>query len=190
MTRPTRLRDALRRVRFVLSLAVLGGACSLALPAHAQQSAPADPPARPGPGLAPREALGLNAAQSALWQAAESATREAHAHALELRARFLRESGDPAAMRDGSAPLRPRVQAMERLHEALEKDRRAVGERWLALDESLDASQRRRLRAMPQVAHWLGLMPPMHGMHEMEMGRPGGPEGRGRPGPGFDGPPR
>jgi len=182
MTSPTRLQGALRRARFLLSLAVLGTAAALALPAHALQSMPMDPPARAGAAVPLREALDLNPAQAALWQAAQSATREARAHALELHARFLRDGGDPDAIRDGSAPLRPRVQAMERLHDALEKDRSAVSERWLALDESLDAAQRQRLRAMPEAAHGLGLMPPsMHGMHG-GIGSNGEPEGRNRPG--------
>ncbi|MNN14414.1 hypothetical protein D3C81_1274770 [compost metagenome] len=86
---------------------------------------------------------------------------EAQAHALELRARFLRETAD--APPDG--PLRPRAEAMDRLHQALEQDRRAVRERWLALDDSLDAAQRQRLHGAPGApgapgsARWLGLPP-------------------------------
>ncbi|WP_198030810.1 hypothetical protein [Cupriavidus sp. amp6] len=60
-------------------------------------------------------------------------------------------------------PLRPRAEAVDRLHQALEQDRRAVRERWLALDDSLDSAQRLRLRlrlrGAPDAARWLGLPP-------------------------------
>lgn len=158
------------RLRAGLSMLTLCAACLVALPASALQAAPppgAMPPSAP-PAPASAESLGLNPAQARLWQAARSATREAEAHALELRARFLRETPDESP--DG--PLRPRVQAMERLHEAFEQDRRAVRERWLALDDSLDPAQRRRLRGSPEAAHWLGLPP-----HAAMMAPPpGGPQ--------------
>ncbi|UIF86116.1 hypothetical protein [Cupriavidus sp. UYPR2.512] len=60
---------------------------------------------------------------------------------------------------------------MDRLRDALEQDRRALRERWLALDDSLDAAQRRRLRASPEAARWLGL-PPAGAL----MPPPGGPQ--------------
>lgn len=142
------------RLRAGLSVLTLCAACLVALPASALQAGPL-PGAMPPSAPATAESLGLNPAQARLWQAAHSATREAEAHALELRARFVRETADESP--DG--PLRPRVQAMERLHEAFEQDRRAVRECWLALDDSLDPAQRRRLRGLPEAAHWLGLPP-------------------------------
>ncbi|MEM5431596.1 hypothetical protein [Cupriavidus oxalaticus] len=154
------------RLRTSLCGLALCGAALAATPAIALQAGPgphsAMPPPMPAPATA--ESLGLNAAQARLWQAARSAAAEAQAHALELRARFLRETADTAP--DG--PLRPRVEAMDRLHQALEQDRRAVRERWLALDDSLDAAQRQRLRGAPGGARWLGLPPdpmmaPPHG---------------------------
>ncbi len=161
--RPSRLRTA-------LSALALCSACLLATPASALQSGPPPVGAMPAPPIGPAsaESLGLNAAQMRLWQAAHSATREAEAHALELHARLLRETADEAP----DAPLRPRVQAMDRLHDALEQDRRAVRERWLALDDSLDAAQRRRLRTSPEAARWLDLPP----AGAMMMPTPGGPQ--------------
>ncbi|MGT2491910.1 hypothetical protein ACU4GD_18750 [Cupriavidus basilensis] len=97
--------------------AVRGGA--LALPAHALQTGA---PATAGPGLpgspdSLRDALALTPAQTALWQAARAAAREAHAHALELRARFIREEDSPMpparpmrrrpSLRAGRSPRRP-----------------------------------------------------------------------------------
>ncbi len=153
----------LRQARFLLSLAVLGGAGALALPAHALQGGtppmlpmPPEPPAAGMPAPPSPETLGLDAAQTRLLQTARAVSREARAHALELRARFERERGDDAP----DAPLRPRLQAADQLHDAIEQERRAVRERWLALDDSLDAGQRARLRATPEAAHWLGLQPP------------------------------
>lgn len=151
------LHTLLHQARLVASLAVLGGACTLALPAHALQTgAPAGPPPAGARAAITPEALGLNAAQARLLTAARTATREAHAHALELRARLIREQGEDAP----DAPLRPRLVAADRLHDAIEQERRVVRERWLALDDSLDAAQRARLRASPEAAHWLGLPPP------------------------------
>lgn len=125
-------------------------------------------PGAPPPPATAAEVLSLSPAQTRLWQAASAASRESHAHALELHARFIRDAGEPSP----DAPLRPRLQALDRLHGALEQDRRTVREQWLALDDSLDAGQRRRLRAMPEVARWLELPP--GGMS------PGGtPPGRG-----------
>lgn len=144
------------RVRALLCAALVSAAMP-AIPALAASGAP------PLPATA-AEALSLTPAQTRLWQAATAASREAHAHALELRARFVRDAGEPSP----DAPLRPRMQALDRMHDALEQDRRAVREQWLALDESLDAGQRRRLRAMPEAARWLELppggMPPGPGM--------------------------
>ncbi|AEI78859.1 hypothetical protein CNE_1c35670 [Cupriavidus necator N-1] len=160
---PTRLRTA-------ASLLALCTACLLATPASALQSGPPPTGAMPPPPSAPAsaESLGLSAAQARLWQAARSDTREAEAHALELHARLLRETADETP----DAPLRPRAQAMDRLHDALEQDRRAVRERWLALDDSLDPAQRRRLRAAPEAARWMGLPP----AGAMMMPPPGGPQ--------------
>ncbi|MBP0623037.1 hypothetical protein [Cupriavidus consociatus] len=145
------------RLRTSLSGLALCGAALVATPASALQAGPgphgAMPPPIPAPATA--ESLGLNAAQARLWRAARGAAAEAEAHALELRARFLRETADMAA--DG--PLRPRAEAMDRLHQALEQDRHAVRERWLALDDSLDATQRQRLHGAPGAARWLGLPP-------------------------------
>ncbi|MFS8976537.1 hypothetical protein PO002_18860 [Cupriavidus necator] len=159
------------RLRAGLSLLALCGACFAAAPASALQPAqPAPPPGAmpPGPPVPPTaESLGLNPAQARLLQAARNASREAEAHALELRAHFVRETAEATP----DAPLRPRVQAMDRLHEALEQDRRAVRERWLALDDSLDAARRRRLRASPETVRWLGLPP-----GPMMMPPPGGPQ--------------
>jgi len=156
------------RLRFLLSMTALCGACLLALPAGAQQAAaPAPPGMVPAPpGLA--EALALTPTQARLWQAARTAAREAEAHALELRAHFLRETADESP----DAPLRPRAQAADQLHDALEKDRRAVREHWLALDDSLDAAQRRRLRTSPEAARWLGLPPGPGGMMGPSHGGP------------------
>jgi hypothetical protein len=140
------------RVRALLCAAMVS-ACLPAIPALAAPGAP------PPPATAV-EALSLTPAQTRLWQTASAASREANAHALELRARFVRDAGDPSP----DAPLRPRLQALDRLHDAMEQDRRAVREQWLALDDSLDAGQQQRLRAMPEVARWLeipgGGMPP------------------------------
>ncbi|MBP0635895.1 hypothetical protein [Cupriavidus sp. AcVe19-6a] len=145
------------RLRTSLSVLALCGASLAATPASALQAGPAPHGAMPPPIPAPAtpESLGLNPAQARLWQAARSAAVEAEAHALELRARFLRETAD--ATPDG--PLRPRAEAVDRLHQALEQDRRAVRERWLALDDSLDSAQRLRLRGAPDAARWLGLPP-------------------------------
>ncbi|WP_367394664.1 hypothetical protein [Cupriavidus sp. Agwp_2] len=145
------------RLRTSLSVLVLCGAALVATPASALQAGPGRHGAMPPPAPVPAtpEPLGLNPAQARLWQAARSAAVEAEAHALELRARFLRETADAAP--DG--PLRPRAEAMDRLHHALEQDRRAVRERWLALDDSLDSGQRQRLRGAPDAARWLGLPP-------------------------------
>ncbi|MFJ4290324.1 hypothetical protein ACIP1U_11110 [Cupriavidus sp. NPDC089707] len=121
------------------------------------------------PAPATPESLGLNPAQARLWQAARSTAVEAEAHALELGARFLRETAD--ATPDG--PLRQRAEAMDRLHQALEQDRRAVRERWLALDDSLDSVQ--RLRGAPDAARWLGLPP-----GPMMAPPPGAPQLQGR----------
>lgn len=151
------------RLRALLGAAMVSAGL-LAIPALAAPGAP-PPPATI------TEALSLTPAQTRLWQAASAASREAHAHALELHARFVRDAGDPSP----DAPLRPRLQALDQLHDALQKDRRAVREQWLALDDSLDAGQRRRLRAMPEVARWLELPP--GGMPP----EPGGGHGRGTP---------
>lgn len=137
------------RMRVLICAAVMGSAALLAVPVMAAPVAPPPPPA------GPVEALSLTPAQLKLWQAASAASREAHAHALELRARFVREAGDPSP----DAPLRPRLQALDRMHDALEQDRRSVREQWLALDDSLEVGQRRRLQGMPEVARWLGLPP-------------------------------
>jgi hypothetical protein len=165
-----------KRLCRLLPLAVLSSTCLAAAPGPAMPPGPppgmgaGSPMAAPLPPLTD-EALGLTPAQSRLLQAARHASHEAQAHALELHARFLRDTADMAP----DAPLRPRLQAQDRLHEALEQDRRAVREQWLALDDSLDASQRRRLRGSPEVAHSLGLMPP-HGMGPgMPDGLPPGP---------------
>ncbi|GAB7549334.1 hypothetical protein [Cupriavidus sp. 8B] len=163
MTQPQAL---LPRLRSLPSLAVLCGACALTLPAHAlQTSAPAV--AGPGQPAAPAslpEALALTPAQAALWQAARAAAREAHAHALELQARFIREGGGPALSEGPEPSLRARAEREDRLHDALDKDRRAARDRWIAFEESLDAGQRMRLRDMPE-----GRMP----------GSPPGPFGPG-----------
>lgn len=162
MTQPqASLPRLLPSIRALLSLAALCAACALALPAHALQTgAPATAgPGRPGPADSLRDALALTPAQTALWQAARAAAREAHAHALELRARFIREEGQSDATGTANAPepsLRARAAREDHLHDALDKDRRAVRDRWIAFDESLDAGQRKRLRAMPEAGRWPG----------------------------------
>ncbi len=163
MTQPQAL---LPRLRSLLSLAVLCGACALTLPAHALQTgAPAVAgPRQPAAPASLREALALTPAQAALWQAARAAAREAHAHALELQARLIRESGGPALPEGPEPSLRARAEREDRLHDALDKDRRTARDRWIAFEESLDAGQRKRLRDMPE-----GRMP----------GSPPGPFGPG-----------
>lgn len=142
----------LPRIRSLLSLAVLCGACALTLPAHALQTgAPAAAgPGQPAAPLSLCEALALSPAQATLWQAARAAAREARAHALELRARFIREGGGPDWPEGPESSLRARAEREDRLHDALDKDRRAARDRWIAFEESLDAGQRERLRDMPE----------------------------------------
>ncbi|WP_416049951.1 hypothetical protein [Cupriavidus basilensis] len=149
MTQPQAL---LPRIRAMLSLAVLCGACALTLPAHALQTSPLAiaGPGRPAAPTSLREALALTPAQAALWQAALDAAREAHAHALELQARFIRDGGSPGQPEGPESSLRARAEREDRLHDALDKDRRAVRDRWITFEESLDAGQRERLRDMPE----------------------------------------
>ncbi|AJG21426.1 hypothetical protein [Cupriavidus basilensis] len=149
MTQPQAL---LPRIRALLSLAVLCGACALTLPAHALQTSP-QVVAGAGRPVAPtslREALALTPAQATLWQAALDAAREAHAHALELQARFIREGGGPGQPEGPESSLRARAEREDRLHDALDKDRRAARDRWITFEESLDAGQRRHLHDMPE----------------------------------------
>ncbi|MDF3835492.1 Spy/CpxP family protein refolding chaperone [Cupriavidus basilensis] len=189
MTQPQAL---LPRLRTLVSLGVLCAAGAMALPAHALQTgAPALPgPAQPPVPVSLRDALALTPAQTALWQAARAAAREAHAHALELRARLIREGGDPDAADAPASSLRARAEREDRLHDALDKDRRAVRDRWIAFDESLDPGQRKHLRAMPEGARWLGLAPagpfgPMPpGLFHGAMAEGPGPMTGRRPGPG------
>ncbi|MBB1632753.1 hypothetical protein [Cupriavidus sp. UME77] len=149
MTQPQAL---LPRLRALLSLAVLCGACALTLPAHALQTSPlaVAGPGRPAAPTSLRDALALTPAQATLWQTALDAAREAHAHALELQARFIREGGGPGQPEGPESSLRARAEREDRLHDALDKDRRAVRDRWIAFEESLDAGQRKRLRDMPE----------------------------------------
>ncbi|MHA7682283.1 hypothetical protein [Cupriavidus sp. PET2-C1] len=149
MTQPQAL---LPRIRSLLSLAVLCGASALTLPAHALQTSPQTIAGhgRPAAPASLREALALTPAQATLWQAALDAAREAHAHALELQARFIREGGGPGQPEGPESSLRARAEREDRLHDALDKDRRAARDRWIAFEESLDAGQRKRLRDMPE----------------------------------------
>ncbi|MGO4327797.1 hypothetical protein AB4Z48_05710 [Cupriavidus sp. 2TAF22] len=162
----------LPRPRAFVALALLCGACATALPAYAL---PAGAPERPVPPSL-REDLALTPAQTTLWHAARAAQREARAHALELRARFIREGGeigpmDPMDLMDPTdptdpmdepgteTPLRERAAREDRLRDALEHDRRIARDRRIAFEDSLDAAQRSRLRALAGTPRWAGPPP-------------------------------
>jgi hypothetical protein len=87
----------------------------------------------------------------------------------------MRQAGDNDKP---DSPLGVTAQLQDRLQDAMLKDRRAVRDRWIALDDSLEPAQRRRLRASPEVAHWLGGDRAMF-MHAVMGARPRG-------GPGMD----